>query len=178
MLEHFRSQEGPAIHLYLEGASSAAIEAVVRETSLELGYHFVVLDGEQIPDEPTLLRELARAYDFPKYYGDNYERLGWDGANDWLGDLTWLTGRPNAHKVPGFLLLFREPLPFFKADATDFALFLRIVDDAAAVHRETGVSFHMLVGPLSHKAESLISLVVTDFDICPYLNEDQEAGSS
>ncbi len=170
--EHFSSTVGPAIHLYLEGTSSEVVDAEIRETAQALGYHLAILNGDPIKDKRALLRELGSIYDFPKLTDTDYERLNWDSAADWLDDLMWLTGWPDESNVPGFLLLYREPLSLFDVDAVDFAIFLDIVATAAAVHREAGLPFHMLVGPLSHKAISLVSVLKTEYDFCAYWRED------
>lgn len=72
-------------------------------------------------DKPALLKEVARALEFPDWFGAN-----WDALEDCLTDLSW-------HKARGHLLLIEaaNALP-----ADDLGVFRDILESAAAFWAE------------------------------------------
>ncbi len=69
----------------------AAREAEVRRVLDESGFELREMDGAAVRDPETLFRGLARALQFPAWFGHN-----WDALNDSLGELTSEAGRPMA----------------------------------------------------------------------------------
>jgi hypothetical protein len=102
----------------MKGASATAITLLEgRAAGLPPGTRCV--DGAQAADEPGLLAAVARALDFPDYFGGN-----WDALDECLADLSWLPGPATlAFRAAGLVL---EQAPARRA------VLLRILNDAAA----------------------------------------------
>ncbi len=63
---------------------------------LAAGWQVAVLDGRAITEAGELLAACAAAWQFPSWYGHNFDALA-----DCLADLSWLP-------APGYLLLWRH----------------------------------------------------------------------
>jgi RNAse (barnase) inhibitor barstar len=83
LLAQCRRREGPAI-LEVKGLSAQEAERLVSS----LATHNIVaraLDLSHLSGKADLLREVARAFDFPSYFGHN-----WDALLDCWSDMSWL----------------------------------------------------------------------------------------
>lgn len=160
-IDQFRLPQVHNIHLFEEDTDLEDLRSFLVKTAEALNFHLVILEGQAITSRRDLLTRLGHAYQFPKYSGENYERLSWDGANDWLGDLMWLTSpEQTATPVAGFILLYLNPLTLFSADPVEFALFLDVAGYAAEYHREDhDMPFHIFVGPTNNRMFSLTNLL-------------------
>lgn len=59
----------------------------ILEASRGSGLHVTSIDLSQVREKNALLEKLARALQFPAWFGKN-----WDALEDCLGDLSWLDG--------------------------------------------------------------------------------------
>jgi hypothetical protein len=107
----------PFLHL-LEG--SAAFAADLERTALEHGITARLISGASTSTVDALFVGVARALDFPDYFGHN-----WPALDECLADLEWLGGLAYALIVSDASLLLSE------ASDETFAVFLRIVSNAA-----------------------------------------------
>jgi hypothetical protein len=96
------------------------------------GRRFSRADLGRARGKAAILREVARALDFPDWFGGT-----WDSLQDAAGDLSWL---PEGGAV---LLLDGAEVPAAAAPA-DWALLLEVLASAAA-GREAGRPLHVLV---------------------------------
>jgi hypothetical protein len=147
LLERIRGLGSSNIHFFFEQSSTDSVIVAAEQAARKSGHHIALLQGEQITSIREALFQLAVNYDFPKYAGDLYEGLSLDGANDWLGDLSWLSDKEEAPK--GYLLIYRSPLTFLRSDLANFIMFLDLIGLAVQYHQQQGTPFHIVVGPLS-----------------------------
>lgn len=92
------------IHLFNEETDLEKVRSSLSKTAQALNFHLAILEGQEITSHRDLLVWLAQTYQFPKHSDENYERLSWDVANDWLGSLGWMTN-PEETSIPvgGFI---------------------------------------------------------------------------
>jgi len=105
----------------------------LRAAVLREGGSWRVLDLTGTVDKQGLLCAMARALDFPGYFGRN-----WDALADSLQDLSWLSWSSLVIEVQGWG-------DFARAAASDAQLALDIARDAATYWGRRGKTFVMLV---------------------------------
>jgi hypothetical protein len=93
-------EAGPGLY-FLE--SDAPVDVLVR---LAEGRGFTVfrLDGHDISDKATFLREAAVSMNFPEYFGDN-----WDSFEECIRDLEW-------EPANGYVLVYDRVRSFAEDD--------------------------------------------------------------
>lgn len=167
-VEHFRLAREQYIHPFLHAENTHFVKSLVTEFAQELAFHVALLEGAGIRDQASLLVTLAQIYEFPKDSGPKYEGLSWNGAKDWLSDLTWITGWPrDRSKIKGFFLLYLHPMDLFSTNASEFAWFLQMVDDAAQEFLKEDLPFHLILGPIDDEAIGFIRLLRVSDRLCP-----------
>lgn len=119
--------DASGVYFIDEGGRASLAEAAQR---LEFAYAQIDLSG--CTDKDAVLARIARALDFPAWFGGN-----WDALSDCLDDLSW---RP----APGYVLLFDHTHEWKDADPVGFDVLLDIGNDIAARWSEHGVPFWML----------------------------------
>ena len=77
-----------------------------------------VLAGAHCRNTNGLFDEMARALEFPDYFGHN-----WDAVEECLADLEWLPAK-------GYVLLFTDAQLILPDDEEEFATFLEVLSDA------------------------------------------------
>ena len=95
------------------------------------------IDLTKIGDKAGLLTALARALEFPVWFGGN-----WDALQDCLGDLSWTT-------APGYVVVLEHCQGLATRARGDFKTLLEVLDAAADGWREQDVPFWVFVGGLS-----------------------------
>jgi len=95
------------------------------------------IDLAKIGDKAGLFTALARALDFPKWFGGN-----WDALQDCLGDLSWAT-------APGYVVVLAHCRELATRARADFETLLEVLGVAADYWREQGIPFWVLVGGVS-----------------------------
>jgi len=98
-----------------------------------LGLQCARIDLSGCADKADLLRRMARALEFPDWFGEN-----WDALFDCLTDLSW---RP----ADGYVLVLERADPLRQRAPEVFEAALGILADAAAAWRERGVPFRAFV---------------------------------
>lgn len=143
------------IWTFSEEEDMALLSQKVSAIAQTLRFHFAFMDGTTIREKDQLLKTVAKLYDFP--YDFSVEQYTWDGAKDWLGDLTWFTGfPPNETGVAGFILLYSNVKPLFCSSPVDLAHFLDIVSDSADALHEDNIPFNLILGAVDPQIHSFI----------------------
>lgn len=93
------------------------------------GLAAVSIDLAAARDKTTLLAAVARALQFPEWFGGN-----WDALDDCLGDLSWLPAR-------GYLVLLEHGDGLRRADPASYSAALAIFAEASRAWREQGTAF-------------------------------------
>lgn len=117
------AREAGAFHL--AASDLAELQSVARG----LGLYTVTLDLAGCTGKDELLRRIARSFDFPAYFGHN-----WDALDECLGDLAWLD-------APGFVLGIENPRELREADGDDYATLVSILEGTSDHWREHGLPF-------------------------------------
>jgi RNAse (barnase) inhibitor barstar len=101
------------------------------------GFGFWRADLATVQDKAGLLAALARALDFPDWFGAN-----WDALQDCLADLSWAT-------APGYVVMLEHCQGLATRARADFETLLEVFGVAADYWREQGIPFWVLVGGVS-----------------------------
>jgi RNAse (barnase) inhibitor barstar len=117
LLELCRRREGLAV---VEAQALSAEEAERLASSLA-GHNIQarVIDLAHVSGKAALLRELARAFNFPGYFGHN-----WDALIDSWSDLSWLP-------AAGYVAILLNADAFRAAHPRIHDAFLTVCDDVA-----------------------------------------------
>ena len=107
------------------------------------GFAFWWVDLAKVQDKSGLLMTLARALDFPDWFGGN-----WDALQDCLGDLSWRT-------APGYVVALEHCQGLAKRARADFETLLEVLAAAADYWREHGIPFWVFVGGVSEGLRDL-----------------------
>lgn len=110
------------------GGREALAEAAAR---LDFAHARIDLSG--CSDKQAALARIARALEFPDWFGGN-----WDALTDCLRDLSW---RP----APGYVLVLDHTHEWKDADPVGFDVLLDIGNEVAADWAEHGVPFWLLI---------------------------------
>ncbi|MQY05335.1 barstar family protein [Actinomadura macrotermitis] len=100
----------------------------------EAGLRAFVLDGRRILDKDTLLRACAEVFDFPEWFGAN-----WDALEDCLTDLSWAP----AHR--GYLVLYEGWTRLAGDDEGSFRTALDVFAEAVESWRDTPTPMSVLL---------------------------------
>lgn len=101
------------------------------------GFAFWRADLATVQDKAGLLAALARALDFPDWFGGN-----WDALQDCLGDLSWTT-------APGYVVVLEHCRGLAKHAHADFGTLLEVLAATADFWREQRIPFWVFVGGVS-----------------------------
>lgn len=104
------------------------------------GFSLKVIKGAKCQTTDGLLREWARALDFPDYFGQN-----WDALEECLADLEWLPAK-------GYILLITDAAQVLPDDEEEYATLLEVLRDAgeawgngqAGMGQQRATPFHVL----------------------------------
>ena len=113
--------------------ASGQCEEALRELAAAHNLSFKAVDVADVADKESFLRSVARALQFPDYFGAN-----WDAFNDCLTDLSWM-------RAGGHVLFFTGFGRFAAAAQHDAAVAVRILGVAADFWRRQEVSFYALL---------------------------------
>lgn len=116
------------------GAYGDAEVAGIRALAHSLGHTVFEADLAGCHDKAGLLQSLARALAFPEWFGHN-----WDAWFDCLTDLGW---HPSA---VGYVIVVRNALAVHRSAPEALDTALAIIEDAARVWAERGVSLRAFV---------------------------------
>ena len=90
-------------HAVAEVLQRPDLNGIYRVSKSGFGFH-PVLDGRALGDKQALLEGIARALEFPEYFGEN-----WDALEECLRDMSWRGGQisvliEHADAIPAALL--------------------------------------------------------------------------
>ena len=133
---YLQSTNAPWTSLLVVKAGQRA-EALVHPPT---GFALKVIKGAKCQTTDGLLRECARALDFPDYFGHN-----WDALEECLIDLEWLPAK-------GYILLFTDAAQVLPDDEEEYTTLLEVLRDAgeawgsgqAGMGRQQATPFHVL----------------------------------
>ena len=108
------------------GVYRATHDAVLLEVARDAGLDAVALSLADVHGKEGLLKKLAEALGFPKWFGGN-----WDALEDSLSDLSW-------RDAPGWVLIFRE---FDALPRDDRGVLIEVLASAAQFWAERGKLF-------------------------------------
>jgi len=105
------------------------------------GFSTKVVNGSKCRTAAGLFDEFARVFEFPEYFGHN-----WDALEECLADLEWLPAR-------GYVLLITNAEQVLPHDEEDYSTFLEVLSDAgeawasgqAGTGSKRAVPFHVLL---------------------------------
>ncbi len=98
------------------GVYRATVDPVVLEVAREAELDVIAVSLAGVRDKESIMRTLAEALGFPKWFGAN-----WDALEDCLSDLSW-------RDAPGWVLLFRD---FGALPRDDLGVLLEVLRSAA-----------------------------------------------
>jgi Barstar (barnase inhibitor) len=111
----------PGVYRWL----SSAHPATVRRTVARHGWYCHPLDGRRIASKRALLSAVAKAADFPRWFGEN-----WDALADCLDDLSWY--RDREPPAQGHLFLYDHHEVLLAADEEAWRQAVEVFGSAAA----------------------------------------------
>jgi len=103
------------------------------DAAARLEFAMLAVDLSGCKDKDAALARMARALDFPDWFGGN-----WDALADCLGDMSW-------YPAPGYVLLLDHVSEWKQADPVGFDVLLEIANTAADTWAEHGVPFWVLI---------------------------------
>jgi RNAse (barnase) inhibitor barstar len=106
-------------------------------------FAFWRVDLAKVRSKAGLLAAVAKALDFPDWFGHN-----WDALQDCLTDLSW---RP----APGYAVVLENCREFAECVPADFEAALEVFVAAVDFWRERAVPFWVLIGGLADLPYSL-----------------------
>jgi RNAse (barnase) inhibitor barstar len=119
----------PGVYQLQTEISSAVLDTAVSEA----GWHGVVLAGRGVVDKQSLLTAVAGAFNFPSYFGHN-----WDALDEMLADLSWLP-------AAGYVVILEDFDSLAHLDSATWQTFVEIWQDTTAVWWADGVPMFVLV---------------------------------
>jgi hypothetical protein len=159
-----REGPGPSLHLLASTASEAFDLAWALSVESHPRTVARVVRGAKCRSSHALFDEFAAAWQFPPYFGEN-----WDALDECLADLEWL-------RAQAYVLIVADALQLLDEEPTDtFRLFVEIVADIARERSEDEgepgrppasfhVVFHAEPGDESALSERLTE-VAAEFDL-------------
>ena len=116
----------------------------------EAGWHGVVLNGRNILTKAELLTAVAQAFNFPSYFGHN-----WDALDDMLRDLSWLP-------AAGYVVFLEDFEALAAHDQATWRTFVEIWKETTAVWWADGVPMFVFI-----RGEAGHGLVASDLIVTP-----------
>jgi RNAse (barnase) inhibitor barstar len=111
----------------------------------DVGFLCIPLDLSGCADKAALLRAFAEAFEFPDWFGHN-----WDALADCLGDLEWLPAE-------GYVLGLRNVQSLRAADPADYATLISVLEGACEDWRERGTPFWAFIALPDEQFDALPS---------------------
>jgi RNAse (barnase) inhibitor barstar len=125
----------PSQHVEVLLAAAQELEFIVRR--IDLG---------TAREKDAMLQAIARALEFPDWFGHN-----WDGLSDCLADLGWLG------ESTGYVLLFEQAQGLRLASQDDYDTLIEILDEASEGWREIDRPFWSFLSESQAESEGSTS---------------------
>lgn len=125
----------PDLYQWRGSASSAAVQGW-RDQATRAGWRTFWLDGSLVGDKDTFLRRCAETFDFPEWFGEN-----WDALEDDLTDLSWAPARN------GYLVLWERWNRLAEEDQPTFRTAIDVFLEAVEFWRDSGTPMAVLMLP-------------------------------
>lgn len=113
--------------------TTRSLVAALQKEAKDDGWRLYYLDGGKVKDKKTFLEKIARAMNFPAYFGKN-----WDALNDCLTDMEWARGA-------GYILLFHAPDKLITTSPADWQMAKEILESAIEFWKSVNVPFYVLL---------------------------------
>ena len=107
-------KDPPWLHALPDRAEGEIVEAAAENRDVLVR----VVDGESVQDVDSLFSVMAREFNFPDYFGEN-----WPAFNECIRSLSWLPAR-------AYLLVFQNSEFLLKDSQPDRAVFMKVMRDA------------------------------------------------
>jgi len=101
----------------------------LQQAAHDVGFLCIPLDLTGCADKATLMQAFARAFEFPEWFGHN-----WDALADCLGDLDWLPAE-------GYVLGLQNVQALRAAEPADYATLIAVLEGVCEDWREQGTPF-------------------------------------
>jgi RNAse (barnase) inhibitor barstar len=115
------------------GPLSPAETSAICALAAVRGWSSFRVDLDGCTDKAGFLERIARALDFPDWFGFN-----WDALRDCLTDLSW-------HSTEGFVIVLEHADALYASAPEALAIALEVLSDAAADWTERGVPMRIYV---------------------------------
>ncbi len=119
----------PSVYL-LE--SALTIKEIAR-LKQDRGTKVFVLDGDRIVDSPSLFQEFATEFQFPEYFGHN-----WDALKDCLTEL-------DGHEVDRYIITIDKLDRFIANDSSQWTNFLEVCKSVVEYWQDTETPIYILL---------------------------------
>ena len=106
---------------------------IVKKAAIENGLEYFHIDLKKVDDKAGLLKKVAHALGFPKYFGMN-----WDALGDCITDMSW---KPAA----GYVLLFSNFKLFAANNPEDMKIIWNIFDSSVDYWKQKEVPFYIIL---------------------------------
>jgi Barstar (barnase inhibitor) len=134
----------PGVYRFISRVRPGPILATITD----FGWHAGYIEGGLVTDKQTFLFAAGQAFEFPTYYGRN-----WDAFEEMVNDLSWLglraAGREelfqNSTGSAGSLLLYDHVHRFAATQPEEWSTALAILQSAAKGWQRDGIPFYVLL---------------------------------
>lgn len=120
--------------VYLWPIPGATKRSDVGDAAMEAGWQLYWLAGQTITDKHEFLELCAESFDFPEWFGDN-----WDALADCLTDLTW------ADTETGYLVVYAGWQALAQEEPESFTTALEIFKEAVDLWHDTETPMAVLL---------------------------------
>jgi hypothetical protein len=122
-------ERAPGVYLLRPEQDVSALAGLAQEHGLE----FFRIDGREVVDKTSFLRQVAEAMDFPPYFGQN-----WDALDECITDLEW---RP----ANGYVIFYDSVGAFAQNDPEQWQVALDILRSAVDHWQRTRTPMFVLL---------------------------------
>jgi RNAse (barnase) inhibitor barstar len=130
---HLAGVENPLVHFL---PSNCLHVEVLEKASGQLGFAFFLIDTRHVQSVSVLMKELAKAMDFPNHFGHN-----WDALLDLTRDLSW-------NQAKGYVLTLSNAGSLLHLANNEFSLLLRVLEATVREWRDEQGEYGKRTAPI------------------------------
>lgn len=108
---------------------SVKLKPLAPQTRIQVFY----LDGRDIFNQEIFLNQIAKAMQFPTYFGAN-----WDALEECLRDLSW-------YSAQGYVLIYQQPEVFAQAQPEQWQIAYDILQSAVEYWNSTEIPMRLIL---------------------------------